>query len=224
MSAIQNPIRVMLIDDYQLLRNGLKCLIQQEQGMAVLAQADSVAEALLKLHDTPVDIILLHLKQSGLAGLELTQSLVLEHPTARVIVMIPLGLGVIPSRMLRAGASAYITPCVPVEEMLWCIHLVSSGQRYISPRITARLEKLPPTEARSSPFDLLSERELQVALMLIDSQKVNKISERLLLSPKTVYSYRYRIFGKLKLSSDVELTILAVKHGLSDVSSLVQAH
>ena len=220
----QNPVRVMLIDDFQLLRQGLERLIREEQGMEVVAQADCVEEALLILQNIKVDIIVVHLKQSGLAGLELTQRLVMENPQSRVIVMIPLGLGVLPSRMLRAGASAYITPCVPVEEMLWSIHLVYSGQRYISPRITARLEKLPTHEPRSSPFDQLSERELQVALMLVDSQKVQTISEKLQLSRKTVYSYRYRIFDKLKLSSDVELTILAVKHGLSDASSLVPRH
>lgn len=217
----QNPVRIMLIDDFQLLRHGLERLIEEEQGMEVVAQADCVEEALLKLQNVSVDIILMHLKQSGLAGLELTQRLVMDHPQTRVIVMIPLGLGVLPSRMLRAGASAYITPCVPVEEMLWSIHLVHSGQRYISPRITARLEKLPTNEPRTSPFDELSERELQVALMLIDSKKVQTISQKLQLSRKTVYSYRYRIFEKLGLSSDVELTILAVKHGLSDASSLV---
>ena len=107
------------------------------------------------------------------------------------------------------------------SSVLNAIRKVHSGQRYISPRITARLEKLPTNEPRTSPFDELSERELQVALMLIDSQKVNAISEKLQLSRKTVYSYRYRIFDKLGLSSDVELTILAVKHGLSDASSLV---
>lgn len=218
----QSSIRVMLIDDYQLLRSGLERLIEEEAGMHVVAQADCVEEALLQLETTPVDIIVIHLKQTGLSGIEMTQRLVINHPEARVIVMIPLGLGVLPSRMMRAGACAYITPCVPPEEMLWTIHLVQSGQRYISPRIAAKLEKVSLTENRTSPFDLLSERELQVALMLIDSQKVTLISEKLRLSRKTVYSYRYRIFDKLALSSDVELTILAVKHGLSDASSLVE--
>ncbi len=221
MSQYPNPIRVMLIDDYQLLRAGLVKLIQEERGMEVVAQADCLEEALLQLESTAVDIILIHLKQPGLGGIEITQRLVMDHPDSRVIVMIPLGLGVLPSRMLRAGACAYITPCVPVAEMLWTIHLVHSGQRYISPRISSKLEKITAPEPRKSPFDLLSERELQVALMLIDSQKVNLISEKLSLSRKTVYSYRYRIFDKLQLSSDVELTILAVKHGLSDASSLV---
>ena len=110
----QNPVRVMLIDDFQLLRHGLERLIQEEQGMEVVAQADCVEEALLKLQNVAADIIIMHLKQSGLAGLELTQRLVMEHPQTRVIVMIPLGLGVLPSRMLRAGASA-TTPSTAVR-------------------------------------------------------------------------------------------------------------
>jgi len=216
-----NHIRVMLIDDYQLLRHGLAGLIDKEPGMNVVAEADNVEDALLRLEHISAEIIVLHLKTGGLAGLEMTQRILRAHPEIRVIVMIPLSLGVQPSRMLRAGASAYVTPCIAEQEMLWTLHLVHSGQSYISPRITAQFERQPLQEQRSSPFDLLSERELQIALMLVDHQKVNKISEHLCISRKTVYSYRYRIFAKLNLNSDVELTILAVKHGLSDAQSIV---
>jgi len=214
-----NQIRVLLIDDYQLLRHGLAALIDKEPGMGVVAEADHVEDALHFQERFPAEIAVMHLKTAGLAGLEMTQRLLRAFPDIRIIVMIPLSLGVQPSRMLRAGASAYVTPCITEQEMLWTLHLVHSGQRYISPRITAHFERQPEQEQRSSPFDQLSERELQIALMLVDHQKVNRISEHLCISRKTVYSYRYRIFAKLNLDSDVELTILAVKHGLSDALS-----
>ncbi len=172
MSQSLNPIRVMLIDDFQLLRAGLVNLIQEEKGMEVVAQADCVEEALLQLESTPVDIVLRHLKQPGLGGLEVTQRLVVDHPELRIIVMIPIGLGVLPSRMLRAGACGYITPCVPVAEMLWTIHLVHSGQRYISPRITSELEKIAAPEPRKSPFDVLLVARLQVDMMRSIDQRV----------------------------------------------------
>lgn len=219
-----NAIRVLLIDDYQLLRHGLAALVDREPGMHVVAEADHVDDALLCLQHLEADIVVIHLKTGGLAGLELTQRILRAHPALRVIVMIPLSLGVQPSRMLRAGASAYVTPCIAEQEMLWTLHLVHSGQRYISPRIAAHFERQPEQEQRSSPFDQLSERELQIALMLVDHQKVNKISEHLCISRKTVYSYRYRIFAKLNLNSDVELTILAVKHGLSDALSIASVN
>jgi len=218
--ANDNQIRILLIDDYQLLRHGLAALVDREPGMRVVAEADHVEDALVCLERLDADIAVIHLKTGGLAGLEMTQRLLRAHPALRIIVMIPLSLGVQPSRMLRAGASAYVTPCIAEQEMLWTLHLVHSGQRYISPRIAAHFERQPELELRTSPFDQLSERELQIALMLVDHQKVNKISEHLCISRKTVYSYRYRIFAKLNLNSDVELTILAVKHGLSDALSI----
>lgn len=221
--ARNSHIRVLLIDDFQLLRHGLAALVDREPGMQVVAEADNVEDALLRLEQVTADIAVIHLKTSGLSGLEMTQRLLRTHPDLRIIVMIPLGLGVQPSRMLRAGAAAYVTPCIAEQEMLWTLHLVHSGQRYISPRITAHFERQPELETRTSPFDQLSERELQIALMLVDHQKVNQISEHLCISRKTVYSYRYRIFAKLNLDSDVELTILAVKHGLSDALSIVSA-
>ena len=222
--TIDNQIRVLLIDDYQLLRHGLAVLVDKEPGMRVVAEADDVEDALECLERVQAEIAVIHLKAAGLSGLEMTQRLLRAHPQLRIIVMIPIALGVQPSRMLRAGASAYVTPCVTEQEMLWTLHLVHSGQRYISPRIAAYFERQPEQEQRTSPFDQLSERELQIALMLVDHQKVNRISEYLCISRKTVYSYRYRIFAKLNLNSDVELTILAVKHGLSDALSLSSAN
>ncbi len=212
-----NQIRVLLIDDYQLLRHGLAMLIDREPGMQVVGEVDSVEEALPRLAALQVEIVVLHLKTAGLAALDITQRLLRVAPQLHVVVMIPLSLDVQPSRMLQAGASAYVTPCITEAEMLWTLHLVHSGQRCISPRIVAHFERQSELEPVTSPFDQLSERELQIALMLVDHQKVNQISHQLKISNKTVYSYRYRIFSKLHLHSDVELTILAVKHGLTDV-------
>jgi len=215
--ASDNQIRVLLIDDYQLLRHGLAMLIDKEPGMKVVGEVDSVEDALPLLGELQVEIVVLHLKSAGLAGLDMTQRLLRAAPRLRVVVMIPLGLDVQPARMLRAGASAYVTPCITEAEMLWTLHLVHSGQRSISPRIAAHFERLSELEQAVSPFDQLSERELHIALMLVDHQTVNQIARHLGISHKTVYSYRYRIFSKLQLGSDVELTILAVKHGLTDV-------
>ena len=215
--ASDHQIRVLLIDDYQLLRHGLAALIDREPGMRVVGEVDSVEDALPQLSSLHAEIAVLHLKTAGLAALEMTQRLLRVAPQLHVVVMIPLSLDVQPSRMLQAGASAYVTPCITEAEMLWTLHLVHSGQRAISPRIAAHFERQPEVEPASSPFDQLSERELQIALMLVDHQKVNEISRQLKISNKTVYSYRYRIFSKLHLHSDVELTILAVKHGLTDV-------
>jgi DNA-binding NarL/FixJ family response regulator len=124
--------------------------------------------------------------------------------------------GVIPSQMLRSGAKAFITKSVGVDEMLKSIRLVHAGQHYVTADAAIRLALDPFNQAKDGVFDKLSRREMQIAQMLTDGKKVSHISASLELSPKTVYSYRYRIFEKLGIQSDVELTILAVKYGLSE--------
>ncbi|RMM91885.1 LuxR response regulator receiver [Pseudomonas savastanoi pv. glycinea] len=107
-----------------------------------------------------------------------------------------------------------------LAEMVQAIRLVFAGQRYISPQIAQQLAlKSFQPPVNNSPFDLLSEREIQIALMIVGCQKVQTISDKLCLSPKTVNTYRYRIFEKLSISSDVELALLAVRHGMVDASA-----
>ncbi|MDP1933094.1 MAG: response regulator [Gammaproteobacteria bacterium] len=217
-----NPaqIRVMLVDDHELVRCGLARIIDDEPDMEVVSLAESGEDAIEKLASVIPDVILMDVKMSGIGGVDATQRIMRAYPGMRVIAISALEVGLIPTRMLRAGAVGFITKCVSVQEMLLAIRLVHSGERFITQRIATRLALNPfDLEAQKTPFGALSERELQVALMLIDCHKINKISDQLHLSPKTVYSYRYRIFEKLGLSSDVELTILAVKHGLSDADT-----
>ena len=104
--------------------------------------------------------------------------------------------------------------------MVQAIRLVFAGQRYIDPQIAQQmaLKSFQP-QSNGSPFDLLSEREIQIALMIANCHKVQNISDKLCLSPKTVNTYRYRIFEKLSITSDVELALLAVRHGMVDAAN-----
>ncbi len=101
-----------------------------------------------------------------------------------------------------------------MDEMVQAIRAVHAGQRYISPEIANRLAFRHVTDKDQSPFESLSERELQVMLMITKGVKVQEIADKLHLSPKTVNSYRYRIFEKLGIKNDVELTLLGIRHGL----------
>ncbi len=102
--------------------------------------------------------------------------------------------------------------------MVAAIKQVHAGQRYISPNIAQLLVLKHLNPGGESPFDCLSDREIQIALMIVGCEKVNSISDKLCLSPKTVNTYRYRIFEKLGVTSDVELTLLAVRNGMVDTS------
>lgn len=126
----------------------------------------------------------------------------------------------LPAKVMQAGASGYLSKGAAPQEVINAIRLVDSGQRYIASDIAQQMALSQLEPQSETPFDSLSERELQIMLMITKGQKVTEISEQLNLSPKTVNSYRYRMFSKLNISGDVELTHLAIRHGLFNSETL----
>lgn len=213
---LPHKISIVLVDDHELVRAGIARMLDDENDMQVVAEAKSGEEAVEIAQQLQPDIVLMDARMPGIGGIEATHSLVELLPEIKIVAMSSVASGVIPSQMLRAGAQAFITKNVGVDEMLKAIRMVHSGEHYVTPEVATQLALDPFNQKGDSIFDKLSRREMQIAQMLTDGKKVSQISEYLTLSPKTVYSYRYRIFEKLGIRSDVELTILAVKHGLSD--------
>ena len=121
-----------------------------------------------------------------------------------------------PSKVMQIGASGFLTKSAAPDEMIRAIRTVHAGQRYIAPEIAQQIALNQFQNQDENPFQSLSERELQIMLMITKGQKVPDISKQLNLSSKTVNSYRYRIFEKLDINTDVELALLAVKHNLLD--------
>ncbi len=189
-------------------------------GLQVVGQADSGEEALKKARELKPDVVLMDVKMPGIGGLEATRKLLRSHTDIKVVAVTACEEDPFPTRLLQAGAAGYLTKGAGLEEMIQAIRQVFAGQRFISPQIAQQLAlKSFQPQASGSPFDLLSEREIQIALMIANCQKVQSISDKLCLSPKTVNTYRYRIFDKLSISSDVELALLAVRHGMVDAVS-----
>ena len=162
------------------------------------------------------DVILMDVKMPGIGGFEATRKLLRIDPDLKILVLTTCNNDTYPARLLQLGAAGYITKGTNTEEMIQAIRAVHSGQRYISSDIASQLAFRHVTDKEKSPFESLSERELQVMMMITQGNKVQDIAEELHLSPKTVNSYRYRIFEKLGLKNDVELTLLAIRHGLLD--------
>jgi len=210
-------IRVMVVDDHELVRSGISRIICDEPDMDVVAQAASGEETLRILRDrspsSAPNVVLMDVTMPGMSGMETTQRISRQYPDVRIIAMSAIEAGLIPTRMLRAGAVAFLSKTVSIMELMRAIRSVYIGQRYITHRLATRMV-MDVVNDEKSPFDILSERELQVALMLIDCNSINHISDSLSLSPKTVYSYRYRIFEKLAIRNNSSLVMLAVKHGL----------
>ncbi len=213
-------ISVIVADDHDLVRMGITRMLEDEPGIDVIGQASSGEEAVALVKELDPDVILMDLKMPGIGGLEATRKLQRSHPDVKVIAVTVCEEEPFPSRLLQAGAAGYLTKGAAMEEMVRAIQVVNAGQRYISPDIAQQLA-LKPFNKDGSPFDELSERELQIAMMIVNCHKVQDISDQLFLSPKTVNSYRYRVFDKLGVSSDVELTLLAVRHGVLNAETSV---
>jgi len=213
-------IRVLVVDDHDLVRTGITRMLADIDGLQVVGEACTGEEALLKVRELKPDVVLMDVKMPGIGGLEATRKLMRSHPDIKVVAVTVCEEDPFPTRLLQAGAAGYLTKGAALDEMVQTIRLVFAGQRYIDPQIAQQLAlKSFQPQNSGSPFDLLSEREIQIALMIANCHKVQNISDKLCLSPKTVNTYRYRIFEKLSITSDVELALLAVRHGMVDAVS-----
>lgn len=206
-------IRVMLVDDHDLIRYGLRRLLGDQPGIDVVEEASSGEQAMEKVRSIKPDVILMDINMPGIGGFEATSRISHTHPECRVIVLTVHSEGPLPKRILEAGAVGYLTKGCPVEEMVEAIQKVHGGQRYIAPSIAQQLA-LSMLPGEESLVDKLSQRELQVLIMISRGMRTNQISDMLSLSPKTVSTYRKRLHDKLDVSNDVEMMHLAIKHGL----------
>jgi len=208
-------IRVLLVDDHELVRTGIKRLLEEQQGYIIMGEASSGEQAMeiLRTFDNRPQIILMDLNMPGVGGLETTRNIVKRYPDVKIIIVSMVDEGILPGRVLKAGAMGYLTKGAGMSEMMLGIKEVLAGRRYISPDIAQKMIS-DSLDGEKSPFEELSERELQVMLMLMEGTRINDISEKLHLSPKTISTYRYRIYDKLSIGSDMELIKMALQHGI----------
>ena len=208
-------IKVLVADDHHLVRTSIARMLNEQDGLQVIGEAADGEEAISRSRSLRPDIVLMDIRMPGIGGLEATRKIVRGMSDIKVVVLTAYLEETFAQRLLDAGASGFISKGSELEEMVRAIRATHAGQRYISPDIAQRLV-LAKLDAQENPFDQLSSRELQVAMMIVNCHKVSDISDRLFLSPKTVNTYRYRIFEKIGVQSDVELTHLGLRYGLVD--------
>jgi len=209
-------IDVLLVDDHDLVRAGVSRLLSDVAGVRVIGEASSGEEAVKLAKEKRPHVVLMDVKMPGIGGLEATRKMLRHDPQIKIIALTVYDGEPFPSKLLQAGAAGYLTKGSGIQEMVNAIRIVHTGKRYIGPEIAQQLALKNLSDTEGSPLDILSERELQVMMMITSGLKVQEISDKLCLSPKTVNSYRYRLFDKLQVASDVELTHLAIRHGILD--------
>ena len=210
-------MRILVCDDHAIVRRGLGEILEQEEGTPVtIGEAASAAEALELARKQAWDAIVLDITMPGRSGLELLKQLKEERPNLPV-----LALSVHPAeqyavRMLRAGASGYLTKDSAPDELLTALRRIVRGGRYISPSVGEMLAAELGRPADELPHQGLSDREFEILRLLASGKRPSEIAEGLHLSVKTVSTYRARVLQKLHLRTTAEIMRYAVKHGLVD--------
>lgn len=207
-------IKILVVDDHDLVRTGIVRILKDVKDFVVVAQLGSGEEAVDYCRKNDPDIILMDISMPGIGGLEATKKVTRICDAAKVICVSMHKENPFPTKIMQAGAHGFLTKDAEPSEMINAIYKVHSGQKYVSPEIAQLIAIGQLDTTNGNPFDGLSDRELEITMMITRGIKVTDIAQHLNISAKTVNTYRYRMFDKLKVSSDVALTHLALRHNI----------
>lgn len=213
-------VNILLVDDHDLVRTGLRSILESSEDFSVIGESDSGEAAMAYLSDghTKPDLVLMDINMPGIGGIEATRRIRSKFPDIKIIAVTALQDNPFPAQLMDAGANGYITKGCPADEMFEAVNSVMAGNRFVASRISDQitLDNLSSNTNKEGPFAHLSSREMQIMLMVTQGASTQEISDSLFLSPKTISTYRHRLYEKLGVSNDVELTHLAIRHNVID--------
>ncbi len=207
-------INVLIADDHALIREGLKKILKNEPDMTLVGEARNVQELNDQLKRLAVDMVLLDISMPGESGLDALKELKQRNPRLPFLILSVHPEHRFAIRALKAGAAGYITKESAVEELVQAIRKIVSGGKYVSLSLAEQLATDLEAGSDRPPHETLSDREYQVMCMIASGKKSSEIAEELSISLSTVNTYRNRIFEKMKLQSNVELTRYAIENHL----------
>jgi two-component system, NarL family, invasion response regulator UvrY len=208
--------KVMLVDDHALVRMGFKMLLQPEQDIEVVAEADSGEAACRNLESAAPDVVVMDLTMDGMGGIEAIRRLLAKDSNLRILALSAHEDTSYPTRALQAGALGYLSKRCAPEALIEAIRAVGQRRGYLDPQVAQRIA-LQGINGVKSPMQALSVREFEVFIQLAQGRSVLSISETLNLSGATVGTHLYNIKRKLGLTNQAEITLMAVRHGLIEV-------
>lgn len=207
-------IDVIIADDHPIVRAGFKQIIMEDEGIRVAGEASKGTELLEQVRRRDYDVILLDLTMPGMNGLDVLKQLRVEKPAIPVIVLTMHPESQYALRILKAGASGYITKASAADELINAIHKVHKGGKYISPSLAEKIAFALDDNAAKLPHETLSDREYQVLCLIGAGKTASQIADSLSLSVKTISTYRTRILEKMHMQTNAELTHYAIENGL----------
>jgi DNA-binding NarL/FixJ family response regulator len=207
-------IKILIADDHAIVRKGLKQILADAADIASIDEASSGQEALKKVRENNYNMVLLDISMPGMSGVDVLKQLKTERPKLPVLILTMHPEDQYAVRILKAGASGYLTKESAPDELISAIQKVSQGGRYISPSLAEKLACDLDSTAIQPLHEGLSDREYQIMTMLASGKSTKEIAHELSLGMPTVSTYRFRILLKMKLKNNAELISYAIKNNL----------
>ncbi|WP_287111265.1 response regulator transcription factor [Methylobacillus sp.] len=208
-------IKVMLVDDHAVVRMGFKLLLESDQAIQVIAEAESGEQAIKLYQEYRPDVVVMDITMPGIGGLEAIDRIRAKDEHARILVLSAHEDSVHPKRVLNAGAMGYLTKRSAAEELIKAIHTVAGGKMYLEANVAQQMA-IQQISGQQNPVDVLSDREFEVFMALAKGKTTNEIADILSLSPRTVGTHLYNIKQKLNASNSAEIALIAMRSGLID--------
>ena len=210
-----SQIKILLVDDHAVVRMGFKMLIEAEDDITVIGEAESGEVAIKLFQELKPDIIVMDITMPGIGGLEAIDRIIAKDKNTKILVLSAHEDSVHPKRVLNAGAMGYLTKRSAAEELIKAIKSIHQGKRYLEPNIAQKMA-ITQLSGETNPVEILSDREFEVFIALAKGKSTNEIADTLCLSPRTVGTHLYNIKQKLNANNSAEIALIAIRCGLID--------
>ncbi len=215
-------MKILIADDHQIVRQGLRTLLEKEPDLQVVAEAEDGRATVRLVRDLTPDVVIMDVAMPDMNGIEATRQITTEFPKIKVIALSMYADRRFVVNMLKAGASGYLLKECAFEELIRAIRLVLTNKTYLSPGVTDIVVKdymqgAPPPEA--SVFSVLTPREREVLQLMAEGKSTTQIADSLHVSVKTIETHRQQVMHKLNIHSVAELTKYAIREGLTTLEA-----
>jgi len=207
-------MKIVIVDDHELVREGLKKVLLKESGIQLVGEASNALELFKLLEETEVDLVVLDITMPGRSGLDIISEIKNLNDHIRILILSMHPEERFALRALKAGASGYLSKEAAARELVSAIRKIMSGGRYISAALADHLVNNLDKEPGKLPHETLSNREFEIFRLVAKGKSVGQIAEELILSVNTVTSYRSRMMEKMNFSSNAEIVRYAIEHNL----------
>jgi DNA-binding NarL/FixJ family response regulator len=208
-------IRILIVDDHDLVRHGLERIFEKTQGMKIVAEKNNGNDALHWLRHYECDVVLLDISMPGLSGIEVLKKVHQDKPNLPILILSNYTEDQYALRLIRSGAAGYLTKGCATAILVNAVRDVANGKKYFSPAVQEMLVNEISLPAEKLPHEILSDREFKIFLLLVAGKSVNEIAEQLFISNKTVSTHKVNLMLKMNQHNVSDLVRYAVKHGLA---------